>query len=349
MAHELDRSLCSLPAIAAASLLLSTSPALAQTAQTAAPPVVEAPPAAAPAAPQATPQPTVDAAPSTPAPVMTSNPVVQSLPAQSADAAPHATPPPAANDTATSAAKPAQPRQTTRRTPADTKPAPSTTTAEHDSTQTRATTPPPAPADDSSPNLTRRDPAGLYTADGTPVAAPAKPVVNTRQSPLARYWPLEAGGAIILIGLVAFAATRRKDEDEVDEVETPVLAETPPAAEPEMVPEVAPAPAATLAPQPAATTKATVLPAGPVPTGAAREALLKRMVEAEPDEANPFITHKARMRRARMILAARKQALHEQATETFDWRTYKPSLTHVTLDTAGEPAPTTKAKRKTEA
>jgi hypothetical protein len=61
------------------------------------------------------------------------------------------------------------------------------------------------------------------------------------------------------------------------------------------------------------------------------------MVDAPPDAANPFTTRKARMHRARLILQSRKQALRDQAVETFDWRTYRPSLTHPTLGKAKTP------------
>ena len=47
---------------------------------------------------------------------------------------------------------------------------------------------------------------------------------------------------------------------------------------------------------------------GPVPEdSAARSRLIERMVDAEPDDANPFTTRKARRRRARLILASRAQ------------------------------------------
>ena len=68
------------------------------------------------------------------------------------------------------------------------------------------------------------------------------------------------------------------------------------------------------------------LPQGPVPTGEARQALLDRMVVAPPDKANPFTSRKARRKRARIILQHREHVLRRQATEPFDWRTYKPSI-----------------------
>jgi hypothetical protein len=72
-----------------------------------------------------------------------------------------------------------------------------------------------------------------------------------------------------------------------------------------------------------------VMPAGLVPqTRAERDALLEEMVAAPPDEANPFTSRKGRMRRARMILAAREYDQKHDATQPFDWRTYEPSTSH---------------------
>lgn len=62
---------------------------------------------------------------------------------------------------------------------------------------------------------------------------------------------------------------------------------------------------------------------GPVPMGEDRQALLDRMVAAEPDALNPFGSRKARLRRARLILQHREQ-LQTQG-KPFDWRTYTPT------------------------
>lgn len=367
MAHKLERSLSSLSAIAAATLLLS-NPALAQsqpaTDTSAQPPASAAAPAPAPdpqppvvqtpAAPAATAAP-AEAAPAapaasttTPAPVMTTNPVVQSIPDSSQSPAAQT---PAPQTQTTTTARATQPRGTAR------------TSA---STAARANTPAPqaaggipaataaqkpAPSDAPSPGLTRRDPAGLYNADGSPATTQTTQTTTTRKgSPYARYWPLEAAGGIIVIGLIGYAFTRRRDEEDEVAYTTPVteqpvtgraVNETPLVDQPAMAaapvtataaPAVQPltqAPSVTLDRDQAPT--ASVMPAGPVPSGAERQALLERMVAAPPDAANPFRTVKARMRRARMILAARKQALRDQATEAFDWRTYQPSLKPATL------------------
>jgi hypothetical protein len=349
MAHTIERSLSSLTAIAAASLLLST-PAHSQA--TAQPPAAEPQatmPASQPAPPPATPvaetpaaptpeapAPTPPAATASPAPVMTTNPVVQAIPDNSAalDKAPVAT---------QTTARPAQtaPRAHITAAPIATKAAPQATTPQAPAPRAPAATTPAATPDTTPSGLVRRDPAGLYSGSQTQTAtATTRAPAATHQSPFARYWPLEAGGIIVLAGLAGFALTRRREDEEEQAYE--------PAYEPVSTPAQAPVQAAK--PQPAnlaveEAPAASVLPAGPVPTGAAREALLKRMVEAEPDAANPFVTAKARRRRASLILQARKEALRQQATEAFDWRTYRPSLTHPTL---GTPAKSKPAKAKAE-
>jgi hypothetical protein len=65
-----------------------------------------------------------------------------------------------------------------------------------------------------------------------------------------------------------------------------------------------------------------MMPAGPVPTGAARHELIAQMVAATPDEANPFCSIRARSRRARINLQHREQQLRDAATAPFDWRNY---------------------------
>ena len=70
---------------------------------------------------------------------------------------------------------------------------------------------------------------------------------------------------------------------------------------------------------------AAAIPSGPVLTGPERQAVLDRMADAEPDDANPFRTRKARLRRARRMLQAQEYALRQKAVEPFDWRRYEPS------------------------
>ncbi|WP_144095260.1 hypothetical protein [Croceicoccus sediminis] len=61
-----------------------------------------------------------------------------------------------------------------------------------------------------------------------------------------------------------------------------------------------------------------VLPTGDVPRSAeGRRALLKRLVRARPDEANPFRSPKARRRRARLIVQSLTERLREQPNLDF--------------------------------
>lgn len=140
------------------------------------------------------------------------------------------------------------------------------------------------------------------------------------------------GGAALL---VARSRRRRSDieEDEafaMEPVPAPAPAVSPASAvpampamamyapEPAFIPEMAPA--RSTAPRASAE-----VPAGPIPQGEERHALLRRMAAAEPDEANPFRSRKARLRRARLIL---QRLEHERGAKNepgFDWRTYRPN------------------------
>lgn len=131
---------------------------------------------------------------------------------------------------------------------------------------------------------------------------------------------------VIGLGIAGFVATRRRRRDEVvyDEVYEPDLAYAADAPTTSIPDELAVRPQdrayAAAAPVGAA---AFTMPHGPVPSGEARERLLAEMVAAEPDEANPFTSAKARRRRARIILQAREQEQSQQAAAPFDWRTYR--------------------------
>ena len=140
-------------------------------------------------------------------------------------------------------------------------------------------------------------------------------------------------GALSL-GIVGFLAlrSRRRPEEEDTAFDPPVI--DPPNALRKPTAPVAAAPATAMPPRydflgmpvrEPAPDRTSVLPDGPVPTGEARHALLERMVAAEPDEANPFTSPRARRRRARMILRNRDQLQERGGEEPFDWRTYKSS------------------------
>ncbi len=293
---------------------------------------------------------------------MTSNPVVQAVPdsgtpAQAQSAADAA-------DSAAAPAKQAAPRAHAEARPAQPAARPAPTETSRTTTQTVSKeAAKSADAGSNGSGLTRRDPAGLYTADGTP-AAPAAAPAPSPASDMERYWPIGAAGAVLLAGLAGFALTRRRDEEEA-EAETVVTptgrtyvdpsyfepaanepvdavaqADAQRVAEAGMVPE---AKLAETAPAPvrrrkrADSPEAVMLREGPLPTGEERAELLKRMVEAEPDEANPFHTPRARMRRARLILQTREKELQDKATERFDWRTYKPSMKQAVRPAADQP------------
>jgi hypothetical protein len=56
-----------------------------------------------------------------------------------------------------------------------------------------------------------------------------------------------------------------------------------------------------------------------------RTRLIDEMVEAEPDEANPFTARPARRKRARLILQRMEHEQRQNSNAPFDWRTYRPT------------------------
>lgn len=159
-----------------------------------------------------------------------------------------------------------------------------------------------------------------------PITPPPAPVerdtgLGAEAGLLALLAALGLGGA----GLLAARSRRRRevmsDEDAVMLESAAVDPVLPMAASPSMpaysmyeaVPEPAPQPRAEI-------------PAGPIPRGEERDALLRRMIAAEPDEANPFRSRKARLRRARLILQREEHERQVAGQDAgFDWRTYRPS------------------------
>lgn len=138
-----------------------------------------------------------------------------------------------------------------------------------------------------------------------------------------------AGGIGLTLANARANARRRRESLTVEHVAYGDAVASPTPAEPEVAqPAVIEAPvehplhqpfASRFSPAPAMTFS----PAGPVPKGDAREELIARMVEAEPDAENPFTSTKSRRRRARMILSRREVEQRRSATEPFDWRTYR--------------------------
>lgn len=116
-------------------------------------------------------------------------------------------------------------------------------------------------------------------------------------------------------GFLALRSRRRTDEEGGEDIYTPAAVTSPPV-DRSIVPTA-------IVPTQQAPKQAFAIPAGPVPTGAARQRLLDQMVAAEPDEANPFTSGAARRKRARIILQSRERRLRAEATQPFDWRTYR--------------------------
>jgi hypothetical protein len=155
-----------------------------------------------------------------------------------------------------------------------------------------------------------------------PRAQPAARTVAPGDGQLAPEASLAALLGIIGIGGAGFLATRSRRRHELDgepaDQETEPSDETfPPAAITSIPDELAIAGNVGMT---APSEESEVL----APAGEARDELLRRMVAAPPDEANPFHAHKARMRRARMILQAREHAAGDASTTPFDRSTPEP-------------------------
>lgn len=117
--------------------------------------------------------------------------------------------------------------------------------------------------------------------------------------------------ALAVGALIAFGRRRKQDRANVQVVERPPLAQSAPVPEPvrtappepiryaESVPFVLPAPLSGGLPH---TGASVALPRTVPESFEERDALLKRMIEAKPDRANPFRSRRARAKRAKLIL-----------------------------------------------
>lgn len=153
--------------------------------------------------------------------------------------------------------------------------------------------------------------AAPMTADATPAGTATAPT-NANLTLIATVL-----AALVVLGLAIWgfvAIGRRKRADErfvVAEIERPIVAEPMPlAATPADRPH-APAPAPAMAHGGASVPLPRRLPA----SFEERDALLKRMIDARPDRANPFTNRRARLRRARLIL----QSLDRDFGDTKPW------------------------------
>lgn len=184
-------------------------------------------------------------------------------------------------------------------------------------------------------------PEAIAPIAAAPVAAAPAPVPATPAEPVERETGLGAEAGLLALlaalglggaGLVA-ARSRRRRADMTDEEAAMVEAAAVGPAMPLAATPVLPAYSMyepEHEPDPAAPAHAgpVEMPAGPIPRGEERDQLLRRMIAAEPDEANPFRSRKARLRRARLILQRMEQEREAGGGEAgFDWRTYRPSST----------------------
>jgi len=140
---------------------------------------------------------------------------------------------------------------------------------------------------------------------------------NSRTYALAAVIGLLAVVALAVWGFIAIGR-RKQPPDRVaaPAVARPMVAEPPVVAEPRVHSwanprPIAPGPAASLSHSGAAVALPRAMPA----SFAERDALLKRMVAARPDRANPFTDYRARLKRARLIL----QSLGRDFSEVEPW------------------------------
>ncbi len=158
------------------------------------------------------------------------------------------------------------------------------------------------PAQSSQPSVTA--PTPVAPAVVRVAASPAAPVAETASPTLVTLpedssdWavPVGAAATLLVLGGVAFAATRRRRIWEADaDFVPPVIPRlnTHPAAD---IPAVAERPA--VMPQTMGAMSAT--------TADERADLIDRMVDSPPDAINPFTSRKARRRRARLIVQTMK-------------------------------------------
>lgn len=358
MTHAPLRSFCATTAICAV-LALGSTPAWAQDASA---PVSDAPaitlPAPAPAA-----QPTIvlpDAAPAPAAPAAA--PVVQQVPA-AAPAATVADEPAPARSTTRAATKPvaakpaaAHPTMAATRTAA-----PETTPVTPPVTPIAA--PDPRAADAippvAAPPLAQ---PAVTPPPAVAAASPAESDTTSRLTTAAWIAGILAALGFGTAGVLALRSRRRDEEEDYDEAyyeeaqaaeparfyaDGPMIAPAPAANEPTggLEPEL-PMPAYTTVEEKVAEEKvaepAKAIQPTPHPSVAQqigteelvpdnreeRDALLERMVAAEPDAENPFTSRKGRMRRARLILQAREHEQKQAEAQPFDWRTYQPSTSN---------------------
>ena len=278
--------IASAPIAIAAMAALHTTAAGAQEAPTIVLDIPEEAPAAS----------TAPVVPST-APVATTSPVPAPITVQLPEPEPVAEPP------VVNEAEPVATTQTTRAATREA-PAPAPVAA------TQQAEPTTAPFANSQSEAAGEQPLAAATApeSATP-AAELTPVQDpvSDGSGAALLFALLAVGGVGLAAFLLFRSRRRKRDEEVPVIEQPVVAE-PLSRDSETVGATynsEPAPAMRAEPITPMTSNKDVaveLPSEAPRNPAERDRLLKRMIDAKPDRANPFASHKARAKRARLIL-----------------------------------------------
>lgn len=278
--------IASAPIAIAAMAALHTTAAGAQEAPTIVLDIPEEAPAAS----------TAPVVPST-APVATTSPVPAPITVQLPEPEPVAEPP------VVNEAEPVATTQTTRAATREA-PAPAPVAA------TQQAEPTTAPFANSEPEAADQRPLAVATApESAPPAAELTPVQDpvSDGSGAALLFALLAVGGVGLAAFLLFRSRRRKRDEEVPVIEQPVVAE-PLSRDTETVGTTynsEPAPAMRAEPITPVTSNKDVaveLPSEAPRNPVERDRLLKRMIDAKPDRANPFASHKARAKRARLIL-----------------------------------------------
>ena len=278
--------IASAPIAIAAMAALHTTAAGAQEAPTIVLDIPEEAPAAS----------TAPVVPST-APVATTSPVPAPITVQLPEPEPVAEPP------VVNEAEPVATTQTTRAATREA-PAPAPVAA------TQQAEPTTAPFANSESEAAGQQPLAAATApESAPPAAELTPVQDpvSDGSGAALLFALLAVGGVGLAAFLLFRSRRRKRDEEVPVIEQPVVAE-PLSRDSETVGATynsEPAPAMRAEPITPVTSNKDVaveLPSEAPRNPVERDRLLKRMIDAKPDRANPFASHKARAKRARLIL-----------------------------------------------
>ncbi len=180
---------------------------------------------------------------------------------------------------------------------------------------TPATAPATSPATPAMPEVAQ-DQAASALPEETPFSAP--PVAaETSTNPSSSEWaiPVGLGASLLVLGGIAMARSRRRRpyEEDVNFIPPVITRPTHPATHPATRPATRPAMSQTTAtPQQTVPERLTASITTHTAATKPHDDLLERMVAAAPDARNPFISRKARRRRARLILQSMPDAAGPQ-------------------------------------